>query len=109
MVGLRAMQEQVFAIRDDFAKGFNARDAGMAYAFHARRALRAPEAKTALWAADIHVAQNVLPNGERPLGQVVQELAGRIGRPAEELAPAVARIVRQLMLEGYLAPAVTSP
>ena len=47
--------------------------------------------------------------GERPLGQVVHELAGRMGRPAEEVAPAVARIVRQLMLEGFLAPAVTSP
>ena len=47
--------------------------------------------------------------GDRPLGQVVQELAGRMGRPADEVAPAVARIVRQLMLEGFLAPAVTSP
>jgi hypothetical protein len=47
--------------------------------------------------------------GERPLGQVVQELAGRMGQPADEVAPAVARIVRQLMLEGFLAPAVNSP
>ena len=68
VVGLRTNQEQTFDIRDDFPKGFSARDVGMAYAFHARRALRAPDKKTVVWAADIHVAQNVLPAGEVPMG-----------------------------------------
>jgi len=68
VVGLRANQEQIFEIRDDFAKGFNYRDEAMAYTFHLQRAMKAPGAKTVLWAADIHVAQNVVPNGVRPLG-----------------------------------------
>ena len=76
VVGLRANQEQTFAIRDDFPKGFSARDEGMAYAFHVRRAKRAPDAKTALWAADVHVAQNVLPKGEVPLGSHLESAFG---------------------------------
>jgi hypothetical protein len=76
VIGLRAMQEQVFEIRDDFAKGFSSRDAGMAYAFHARRAMTAPDAKTALWAADIHVAQNRVPGGEFPLGSHLEAALG---------------------------------
>jgi erythromycin esterase-like protein len=76
LIGLRANQEEIFEIRDDFAKGFNARDVAMAYAFHARRAMKAPGAKTVLWAADIHVAQNPLPFGERPLGSHLDEAFG---------------------------------
>ena len=76
VVGLRAAQLQSFEIRDDFAKGFSSRDRGMAYAFHARRAMKAPDAKTALWAADIHVAQNVLPRGEVPLGHHLEAALG---------------------------------
>lgn len=76
LVGLRAAQEQSFEIHDDFAKGFSARDAGMAYAFHARRAMKAPDAKTAVWAADVHVAQNVLPGGEVPLGRHLEAALG---------------------------------
>lgn len=76
VIGMRAYQEQTFSIRDDFPKGFSARDVGMAYAFHARRAMTAPHAKTALWAADIHIAQNPLPNGERPLGSHLESVLG---------------------------------
>lgn len=76
VIGLRANQEQVFYIRDDFAKGFNYRDVAMAYAFHLRRAMIAPEARTALWAADVHVAQNLLPNGELPLGSHLEAALG---------------------------------
>lgn len=68
VIGLRANQEEIFEIRDDFAKGFSDRDAAMAYTFHLRRAMKAPGAKTAVWAADIHVAQNQLPGGEQPMG-----------------------------------------
>jgi len=58
VVGLRANQEEIFEIRDHFARGFNYRDEAMAYAFHVRRVMKAPAAKTALWAADVHIAQN---------------------------------------------------
>ncbi|HEX6096660.1 MAG TPA: erythromycin esterase family protein [Thermoanaerobaculia bacterium] len=76
VIGLRANQEETFEIRDDFAKGFNYRDEAMAYAFHVRRAMKAPDAKTALWAADVHLAQNELPNGERPLGSHLEAALG---------------------------------
>ena len=76
VIGLRANQEQVFWIRDYFAKGFNYRDVGMAYAFHVRRAMKAPGAKTVLWAADVHIAQNELPNGEVPLGSHLEAALG---------------------------------
>jgi erythromycin esterase-like protein len=76
VIGLRADQEEIFEIRDDFAKGFNYRDEPMAYAFHVRRAMKAPGANTALWAADVHIAQNVLPNGERPLGSHLETVLG---------------------------------
>lgn len=76
VIGLRANQQQVFEIRDDFARGFNYRDEAMAYAFHARRAMQAPNAKTVLWAADVHIAQNLLPNGELPLGSFLEETLG---------------------------------
>jgi erythromycin esterase len=72
VIGLRANQEQIFEIRDDFAKGFNYRDEAMAYAFHLRRAMKAPAARTVLWAADVHIAQNILPNGERPMGSYLE-------------------------------------
>lgn len=76
VIGLRANQEEAFHIGHDFAKGFNYRDEAMAYAFHLHRAMKAPDAKTALWAADIHVAQNVLPGGERPLGSHLEAALG---------------------------------
>ncbi|HEY0157908.1 MAG TPA: erythromycin esterase family protein [Thermoanaerobaculia bacterium] len=76
VVGLRANQEQVFEIRDDFAKGFNYRDAGMAYTFHARRATKAPGAKTMVWGDNVHVAQNLLPNGELPMGSHLEAALG---------------------------------
>jgi erythromycin esterase len=76
VVGLRGNQEQVFWIRDDFAKGFNYRDEAMAYAFLARRAMTAPGAKTVAWGDNVHVAQNLLPNGERPMGSHLEAALG---------------------------------
>jgi erythromycin esterase len=76
VVGLRANQEEIFAIRDDFAKGFNYRDVAMAYAFHVRRAMKAPGAKTVVWADNVHIAQNLLPNGERPMGSHLEAFLG---------------------------------
>jgi erythromycin esterase len=76
VIGLRANQEQIFEIRDNFAKGFNVRDEAMAYTFQLRRAMKAADAKTALWAADVHIAQNVLPAGERPMGSHLEAALG---------------------------------
>lgn len=76
VIGLRANQEEIFEIRDHFAKGFNYRDVAMAYTFHLRRAMKAPGAKTVLWAADVHIAQNELPNGERPMGSHLEAALG---------------------------------
>jgi erythromycin esterase len=76
VIGLRANQEEIFEIRDHFAKGFNYRDVAMAYAFHVRRAMKAPEAKTVLWAADVHIAQNLLPDGELPMGSHLETVLG---------------------------------
>lgn len=75
-IGLRAWEEQVFIIAHDFAAGYNARDEGMAYAFHAMRAMKAPGAKTVVWAANSHVARNPLPRGERPIGSYLAEAFG---------------------------------
>jgi erythromycin esterase len=77
LVGLRAWEEQVFRIAHDFAAGYSARDAGMAYAFLTLRAMRAPEARTVIWAANSHLARNRLPNGASPLGS---HLAAALGR-----------------------------
>jgi len=76
VIGLRGHQEETFSISGDFAKGFNDRDAAMAYAFHARRAMKAPEAKTVIWGHDIHIAQNQLPGGQRPLGSHLEASLG---------------------------------
>ena len=77
VIGLRAHQEETFGNRVSFATGFNRRDAGMAYAFHARRAMKAPGAKTVLWAHNVHIAQHPLPTGEVPLGSHLENALGR--------------------------------
>jgi len=41
-------------------------------------------------------------DGARTLGELVADLAAGVGRPAEEIAPACARVVRQLMATGFL-------
>jgi erythromycin esterase-like protein len=68
VVGLRAWEDQVFTIAHDRPVGYSARDAGMAYAFHIMRGLKAPNAKTMVWAANSHVARAPLVTGELPLG-----------------------------------------
>lgn len=83
LVGLRAWEEQVFLIARDFAAGYSARGAGMAYAFLTLRAMRAPAARTVIWAANSHLARNRLPNGARPLGS---HLAAALGRGYVSLA-----------------------
>jgi len=68
VVGLRAWENQVFIIAHDRPGGYSARDEGMAYAFHVMRAMRAPNAKTMVWAANSHVARGPLVTGEVTLG-----------------------------------------
>jgi erythromycin esterase-like protein len=69
VIGLRAWEESAFTIARDFSAGFNVRDEAMAYAFHVRRAMKAPNAKTVVWAANMHVTRNPL-EGEQ-LGREV--------------------------------------
>ena len=76
VVGLRAYQESVYIIKHDFAAGFNPRDEAMAYAFHVQRRRIAPDAKTMVWAANMHVAKQPLVTGEIPFGSY---LASELG------------------------------
>ncbi|HWM95413.1 MAG TPA: erythromycin esterase family protein [Thermoanaerobaculia bacterium] len=77
VVAVRANQNAVFRMPHDFASGFNPRDEAMAHVFQTLRAQRFPNARTVIWAADIHVARSRLPRGERPMGS---HLAAALGR-----------------------------
>lgn len=82
LLGLKAWQEEVFFIGtdyvgEDFAKGFNKRDEAMAKVFFLLREKNFPKAKTVVWAANIHVARALVPNGARPMGSF---LAAKLGR-----------------------------
>jgi erythromycin esterase-like protein len=68
VVGLRAWENQVFIIAHDRPVGYSARDEGMAYAFNVMRGMKAPNAKTMVWAANSHVARRPLVTGEVPMG-----------------------------------------
>src|SRR5688572_623700 len=76
VVGLRAFENSVFIIAHDFQAGYNARDEGMAYAFNVMRAMRAPNAKTMVWADNSHVARAPLVRGEVPLGSYLANIFG---------------------------------
>lgn len=56
--GLRAWQDASFYNETDRARHFEARDEGMAYVAEAIRRIRFPEARTALWAHNGHVAKD---------------------------------------------------
>jgi erythromycin esterase len=68
VVSLRAWENQAFIFPHDYATGITVRDEGMAYAFMTQRALRAPKARTVIWAANMHVSRAPLPSGARPMG-----------------------------------------
>ena len=81
LLSLKAYEEQVFFIGDDyfgddFAKGFNKRDEAMAKVFFLLREKHFPKAKTVVWAANIHVARAPVQGGVRPIGSF---LAARLG------------------------------
>ena len=77
VVALRANQNAVFWMPHDFVSGFNPRDEAMAHVFQTLRAQRFGNVKTAVWAADIHVARTGLPRGERPMGSYLAAALGR--------------------------------
>lgn len=77
VIGLRGWEDQAFTIPFDFAAGFNARDAAMNHAFHVQRALKAPDSKTMVWAANMHVARNPLEGDQ--LGRVLESALLPIG------------------------------
>ena len=58
LVGLQSWEDQAYYWNTDQARGFAARDAGMAYALRAIRDLRHPGARTAVWAHNVHLAKN---------------------------------------------------
>ena len=76
VVGLRAWEDQVFFIAHNRPAGYSARDEGMAYAFQAMRAMKAPNAKTMIWAANSHVARTPLVTGEVPMGSHLANVYG---------------------------------
>ena len=77
LLSLKAWQEEVFLIGGDFARGFNKRDEAMAKVFFLLRERNFPKAKAVVWAANIHVARALVPNGARPMGSF---LAAKLGR-----------------------------
>jgi erythromycin esterase-like protein len=83
VVGLRAWENQVFIIASNRPLGYSARDEGMAYAFHAMRRMKAPNARTMIWAANSHVARTSLVTGEVPMGS---HLANGLGEDYRSFA-----------------------
>jgi erythromycin esterase-like protein len=81
LLSLKANQEEYFYIGpdyqgEDFAKGFNKRDEAMAKVFFLLRDKLYPNAKTVVWAANIHIARALVPNGALPMGSF---LAAKLG------------------------------
>jgi erythromycin esterase-like protein len=82
VLSLKAWQEEVFLIGtgledEDFERGFNKRDEGMAKAFFHLRERNFPMAKTVIWGDNVHVARAPGPSGLRSMGSY---LAAKLGR-----------------------------
>jgi erythromycin esterase-like protein len=82
VLSLKAWQEEAFLIGtdlvgSDFARGFNKRDEAMAKVFFLLRDRYFPRAKAVVWAANIHVARALVPNGARPMGSFLAAALGR--------------------------------
>ncbi len=58
-------------------RGFNARDEAMAEVFFLQREKYFPKAKAVVWAANVHIARDVIKDGVRPIGSF---LAAKLGR-----------------------------
>jgi erythromycin esterase-like protein len=83
LTGLRAWEDEDYAFQHGHsAQVTDARDAGMAYAFGALRALRTGNARTVLWAHNFHIAKGMMGGGNT-MGSV---LAGSLGSSYVSLA-----------------------
>ncbi len=76
VTALTAYEKAIFTYPKDYAGGFNPRDEAMAYIFQALRGTRFPGVKTAIWAANLHIARTPLPNGEVPMGSYLAKALG---------------------------------
>ncbi len=77
VIGLRAWENSAYIIAHDRPLGYSARDEGMAYAFKVMRGIKAPNAKTMVWAANSHVARTSLVTGEVPFGSYLANTFGK--------------------------------
>jgi erythromycin esterase-like protein len=76
LVGLRAWEDEGYFFQHGKpAQVTDARDPGMAYAFGALRGLRAPNAKTVIWAHNFHLAKGLMGGGHT-MGSVLFESLG---------------------------------
>jgi len=76
VVALTAWEKAIFIYPHDNAGGFNPRDEAMAYFFQTLRGTRFPGVKTAIWAANLHIARNPLTTGEIPMGSHLAKALG---------------------------------
>lgn len=76
VVSLRAWEDEIFYLESDFGESFAARDKGMAYVAEAIRRIRFPEAKTALWAHNGHIAKGDLSPGVPVMGVHLEDALG---------------------------------
>lgn len=75
-VAMEGFQHSVYTIAHDYNAGFSVRDVAMAHVFQTLRERRYLNAKTVIWAANVHIAQNRLPRGEVPMGSHLARALG---------------------------------
>ena len=77
LVGLRAWEGIAFHFDSDVVARVEARDRGMAYVAEAIRAIRFPDARTALWAHNGHIAKDRFIANARVMGDFLERSLGR--------------------------------
>jgi len=75
LAGLRAWEDEVYYYHSDPVRSSNARDQGMASVFGALRAVRAPKAKTVIWAHNAHLAKGRI-GLKQPMGTFLAQSLG---------------------------------
>jgi erythromycin esterase-like protein len=75
LTGQRAWEDEVYYQHRDAVRSDNARDQAMAYAFGALRSLRAPKARTVVWAHNFHLAKGAIGN-KQPMGSFLAQSLG---------------------------------
>jgi erythromycin esterase len=76
LAGLRAWEDEIFYENRDSARASDVRDEAMAAAFGVLRSLRAPKAKTVIWAHNYHLAKGE-NDGGHPMGIFLARSLGR--------------------------------